>query len=105
MSTTASVRPSIKVADVLAWALYQGGQYQAARAASQQALRLGTQDALMHFHAGMIAAKLGERGAAIAALETALTINPSFSVLYAPTATHTLSELKAAAAAEAGRQG
>ena len=78
-------RPSIKVAGVLAWALYQSGRHEEARDASRQALRLGTQDALLHFQAGMIAAKLGDRPAATAALDRALAINPHFSPVYAPT--------------------
>lgn len=89
-------RPSVKVADLLAWALYQDGQYQAAWEASQQALRLGTHDATLHYHAGLIAAKLGNRTGAITALETALTINPYFSVVHAPIAQRTLTELRQA---------
>lgn len=90
-------RPSIKVAGVLAWALYQDGRYTEARAASQQALRLGTKDALLIFHAGMIAKALGDGPAAIGALETALSINPSFSPLYSPEARRALDQLKGAA--------
>lgn len=93
-------RPSIKVAGVLAWSLYQAGRYEEAHAASQQALRLGTRDALLHFHAGMIAAKRGDRPAAETALTTALMINPHFSPIYAPEARRTLDQLRAAAAAE-----
>jgi tetratricopeptide (TPR) repeat protein len=100
-----AARPSIKVADVLAWALYQGGHYAEAREASRQALRLGTKDALLHYHAGMIAAKLGDRPAAMQALTEALTINPYFSPVHAPEARRTLDALKRAAAAEAGQQG
>ena len=43
----------------MAWALYQAGQYAAAYDFSRQALQLGTQDALLLFHAGMIAERLG----------------------------------------------
>ena len=96
-------RPSIKVADTLAWALYGAGQDEEARAASAQALRLGTRDPLLHYHAGMIAARLGDRPAAIAALSTALSINPHFSVVHAPVAQRTLAELQAAAAAAGGQ--
>ena len=38
-------RGSIQAADVLAWALYKSGQYEEAREYSEEALRLGTQDA------------------------------------------------------------
>lgn len=75
-------RPSVYAADVLAWVLYQNGQHEEAWGYSQEALRLGTRDALMHFHAGMIAYALGDQAAAQAHLEEALAINPGFSVLY-----------------------
>ena len=88
-----SRQPSVTAADVLSWTLYQSGQYDAAREASQQALRLGTKDALMLFHAGMIEARLGETAAAVHHLESALHLNPYFSVRYAEQARDTLREL------------
>lgn len=87
-------RPSIKAADVLAWTLYQTGDDTAAREASRQALRLGTKDALMLFHAGMIEARLGDTGPAIGHLQAALDLNPAFSPLYAPQARATLASLQ-----------
>lgn len=87
-------RPSIQAADVLAWALYQAGDYQAAQSFSQQALRLGTQDALKLFHAGMIAYRLGDYASARSYLNRALTINPNFSLLYADGARRTLEKLR-----------
>ena len=89
-------RPSIKVADVLAWTLYKTGNTEEARRYSQEALRLGTKDALMLFHAAMIEAELGNRAAAIDLLQRALAINPNFSVLYAAQARTTLAQLQAA---------
>jgi tetratricopeptide (TPR) repeat protein len=86
-------RPSIYGADVLAWALYKTGNYQEAKSYSEQALQLGTQDALKLFHAGMIAYKLGEADQAQRYLEQALAINPHFSILYAGEARHTLEEV------------
>jgi tetratricopeptide (TPR) repeat protein len=100
-----AARPSIKVASVLAWALYQSGRYEEAREASRQALRLGTKEALLHFQAGMIAAKLGDRPAAIQALDQALSINPQFSPVHAPEARRTLDELRRAAGAAGEGQG
>jgi tetratricopeptide (TPR) repeat protein len=76
-------RPTIYAADTLAWALYKTGDYQAAHQYSQEALRLGTQDALLYFHAGMIADALGDAPAAKTHLTQALQINPHFSPLYA----------------------
>jgi hypothetical protein len=49
-----------------------------------QALRLGTQDALLLFHAGMIAHSLGEREEAKSYLRRALATNPYFSLTGAP---------------------
>lgn len=90
-------RPSIYGADVLAWTLYQQGEYQKAQTYSQKALHLGTQDALKLFHAGMISYRLGDREKAQGYLEQALTINPYFSILYQEEAKHTLDILRAGA--------
>lgn len=88
-------RPTIYAADTLAWALYQQGDYQEAGQRSQEALRLGTKDALLHFHAGMIAEKLGDITAAQKHLQEALAINPHFSPLYAPVVQERLAQLAA----------
>ena len=48
-----------------------------------EALKLGTQDALFFYHAGMIAYRSGDRAAARTRLQQALTINPHFSLFYA----------------------
>jgi tetratricopeptide (TPR) repeat protein len=90
-----AARPSITAWDVLAWTLYRSGDLDEAADASAKALRLGTKSALMHFHAGMIAAARGERAAAISHLQTALELNPYFSVRYAPQARATLEHLRA----------
>ena len=87
-------RPSIHGADALAWALYKTGNYTEAQKYSQEALKLGTKDALKLFHAGMIALKLGDKTQAREYLEQALTINPHFSILYAEEAQKTLETLK-----------
>lgn len=86
-------RPTIYAADTLAWALYQQGEYAEAWPFSQEALRLKTKDALLHFHAGMIAAKLGDNEAARIHLQETLSINPHFSPLYAPIAQEVLAAL------------
>jgi len=88
-------RPSVVAWDVLAWTLYRSGDLNGAAEASQQALRLGTQNALMRFHAGMIAAARGEREEAISLLQSALALNPYFSVRYVPEAKATLASLQA----------
>lgn len=86
-------RPTIYAADTLAWALYQQGEYQEAWQYSQEALRLETKEAMLHFHAGMIAAKLGNTEATRTHLNTALEINPHFSPLYVPVIQDALAEL------------
>jgi tetratricopeptide (TPR) repeat protein len=86
-------RPSVYGADVLAWTLYKTGNYSEAKKYSDEALRLGTKDALKYFHAGMIALKLGDQIQAREYLEQALTINPHFSVLHAEEARRILQTL------------
>ena len=74
-------RPSVRVADALAWSLFKTGRYVEARRFSIESLRLGTLDASYHFHAGMIAKALGDQKAARRHLSRALAINPHFSIL------------------------
>lgn len=87
-------RPSIHAADVLAWTLYKSGQAREALDASRKALQLGTKDALLLFHAGMICERLGDLKQAKAYLEQCLSINPDFSVRHAETAKRTLERLR-----------
>ena len=88
-------RKSVHVADALAWALYANGRYREAAAASEQALRLGTRNALFLFHAGMIRLRLGDRNAARALFRDAFEVNPFFSVRWSPVLRATLSRLDA----------
>jgi tetratricopeptide (TPR) repeat protein len=94
----AAKRPSIKTQDTLAWALYKNRDCQGAQQAMQQALRLGTQDALMFFHAGLIAECLGQKQEARTYLERAVKLNPHFSLLHAPRAQEALASLQNAGA-------
>jgi tetratricopeptide (TPR) repeat protein len=79
--------------DALAWALYAGGQFEEAAAASVEALRLGTIDARYLYHAGMIAAAAGESDRARELLERALTLSPGFFPADALRAREALSDL------------
>jgi tetratricopeptide (TPR) repeat protein len=88
-----SRRPTVYAADTLAWALYQAGSVAEARQYSEQALRLGTQDALLHYHAAMIAHALGDEAYAQTHLQKALAINPAFSIRYSSKARVLLTEL------------
>jgi tetratricopeptide (TPR) repeat protein len=87
-------RPSIHAADVLAWTLYKNGEIQEAERYAAEALRLGTKDALMLFHAGMIHYRLGDREKAKELLEEAVAVNPHFSVLYRDEVRRTLEVLR-----------
>lgn len=86
-------RQDIYAYDSLAWALYRDSRYEEARAASDKALALGTRDAALFYHAGMIAAALGDDPAAAQYLSLALEINPYFDLIQAATARDTLAEL------------
>ena len=61
--------------DLLAWALHKSGRDWEARAPMQRALALGTRDAMLYFHAGMIARSLGDSARARSRLDTALAID------------------------------
>lgn len=84
--------------DQLAWALYKSGNYVAARQAMRSALGMGTQDATMHFHAGMIERALGVGENARFHLRQALDINPVFHPRYAEAARMELGSLETVAA-------
>jgi tetratricopeptide (TPR) repeat protein len=79
-------RPSIDGDDVLAWALARNGRCVEALRWSKRSLRLGTQDALKFFHRGAIERCLGHSALAETWCRRALTLNPHFSVLWAPVA-------------------
>ena len=83
-------RRDVYAYDVLAWNLHRNGKYDEARAAIDQALRLGTQDAKLFFHAGMIYQRLGESVKAKEFLQRALATNPHFHVLFAAQAARTV---------------
>jgi tetratricopeptide (TPR) repeat protein len=70
------VRRDVYGWDLLAWALYRSGRPAEAHEKMRHALQLGTRDASLFYHAGMIEAALGRRGDARRYLETALAINP-----------------------------
>lgn len=91
------VRHDIYTYDALAWALYKNGRYAEAGQASEKGLQFGTRDALLLFHAGMIAERLGQRDLARTRLELALKINPHFRLLDAQTARESLGSLNTSA--------
>ena len=77
------IRRDIYAYDVLAWALYKNGHLSEARTAIGKALQLGTRDARLFFHAGMIHLGLGETDTAKTYLRRALATNAHFHPLHA----------------------
>ena len=57
-------------------------------------MKLGTRDAKLYYHAGIIYYRLGDRELAREYLEHALGLNPHFPLLYEDDARQTLSELR-----------
>ena len=70
------IRHDVYGYDLLAWALHKSGDDQGARDPMIRALSLGTRDAMLFYHAGMIARALHENALAGAYLRAALTIDP-----------------------------
>jgi len=87
-------RHDIYTYDTLAWALGKNGRYPDAWKAMEQALHLGTRDALLFFHAGIIAHGLGKREQARDYLHQALTLNPHFHLIQTEVAKRLLTELE-----------
>jgi tetratricopeptide (TPR) repeat protein len=87
-------RRDIYAYDVVAWNLFRNGDLEAARAAIDQTLKLGTKDAKLFFHAGMIYFSLGVKDQAKEFLARALAINPYFHVLFSETAAEILQKLE-----------
>ena len=87
------VRQDVYTWDALAWALYKNGKLAEASEATEKALKYKTRDALLLFHAGMIAERMGQREQARSELKQALAINPHFNLLYADAAQQRLTIL------------
>lgn len=94
--TELETRQDIHAYDALAWALFKDGRYEAAATVMDQALKLGTAEAALHFHAGMIYHALNQSEQAAFHLNTALALNPYFHVLDAALAREILSQEQAA---------
>ena len=84
--------------DAAAWAYYKNGDYEEAQGLMDRALALGTQDARLYYHAGMIAYALRLSDQSRQYLELALSINPHFSILQSIDAQKTLELLQTTAA-------
>lgn len=89
------VRHDVYTWDALAWAFYKNGKLKEAADASENALRFGTRDSLLLFHAAMIADRLGQPELARDELKASLEINPRFHLIYANAAGERLAVLDA----------
>lgn len=87
-------RHDIYAYDARAWALHAAGRYDEARQASDEALTLGTEDAAIWYHAGMISLALGDEDRATTELEKALDINGGFSLVQGERARQALASIR-----------
>lgn len=71
-------RRDIYAWDLLAWSLHKSGRNLEARKAMNSALRLGTRDAMLFYHAGVIDHALGDYTSASGWLSKAMETNPRF---------------------------
>lgn len=85
--------PTVRAADALAWALHRLGRDEEARTRSDEALRLGSRDPLLRYHAGAIAAALGDVAGARRELSLAVETDPGFSATGAAEARRILESL------------
>jgi tetratricopeptide (TPR) repeat protein len=85
--------PTVRAADALAWALHRLGRDKEAKTRSDEALRLGSRDPLLRYHAGAISAALGDVKAARRDLGIALATDPGFSATGAAEARRILDSL------------
>jgi tetratricopeptide (TPR) repeat protein len=79
-------RQDIFTMDALAWARFRNGRIAEARAASTQAMRTGTRDRIILYHAAAIADASGDRATARTLVDRALEGHPAFDVIAAPEA-------------------
>ena len=92
-----SVRKDVYAYDILAWALYKNGLVTEALATITDALKLGTQDAKLFFHAGLIHRAAGHADLARHYLRRALATNPNFNLLQTEEAREVLARMDRAA--------
>lgn len=92
---THAARPdNIFVADALGWALHRAGDPEAALPHIESALRLGTADATLHYHAAQIYAALGQTEQAREHLGRVAETNPWFSFAHLEAAGELAAELE-----------
>jgi tetratricopeptide (TPR) repeat protein len=72
---------TVRAADAVAWALHRLGRDKEAAPFTAEALRLGSIDPILRYHAGAIEAGLGDVKAARRDLDLALELDPGFSAV------------------------
>jgi tetratricopeptide (TPR) repeat protein len=88
------LRQDIYGFDTTAWAYYKNSRFDEARQMMAQAMALGTRDARLYYHAGMIAWAQADLASAKAWLDEALAINPYFDLGQAALARETLQKIE-----------
>ena len=78
-----NARDDIFTEDTLAWAAAMDGRWDEARTHIARADAYHTENSLIEYHAGIIAAHFGDRAAEKAHLQRALALNPSFHATFA----------------------
>lgn len=86
------IRRDVYGADALAWAALKAGKIEEARSVIKEALRFGTQDARLFYHAGMIERAAGDRIASANFLRRAVKLNRLFDPWHSRIATQALKE-------------
>jgi tetratricopeptide (TPR) repeat protein len=71
-------RGGIYVEDAYSWVLYRAGRIAEAKKASELAIRIGTKDARLLYHAGAIRMAAGDAARGRALVKRALSLNPRF---------------------------
>lgn len=87
------LRKDIFTCDTLAWALFKSGKTQDAKTLIDEALRTGTKDARINYHAGVIYKTLNLRVQAVAHLRLGAAINSAFNPAQAQSAKQMLAAL------------
>jgi tetratricopeptide (TPR) repeat protein len=86
-------RKDIYAYDTYAWALYKNNRYGQAAEMMKYAMKLGTRDAMLYYHTGMIYRALGEDKQAEQMLSQALAINPHFDLMQVHLARSALADI------------
>jgi uncharacterized protein HemY len=92
--------PNIYAADALAWCHYQAGDFKQAQRSISRALRHGTPDPKLYFHAGMIAQAEGRENDSRKLISKALSLSPNFDPIDAGEARKVLASTRIRSANE-----